>query len=326
MRIRGSLVIAALVAPLISVPLASASAPSASASVPLASASVPSASASVPSASAEDSPLLHLWFLLRAVLWNGPPMISPQVAPPEPTALPSAPAETPPARSKTAPLPTPDATPRPTSERAPSASPATPGGASLRSGEGTYYGATGEGNCSFEKSPDNMMVAAMNQVDYDNSQMCGAFVEVRGPKGTETVRIVDRCPECSPGDIDLSAEAFARIAEPIDGRVPISWRVVSPEIDGPVSFRFKEGSTQYWTAVQVRNHRNPVAKLEYQPAGGSFTEAKREIYNYFVVDQGMGPGPYTFRVTDIYGNTVTERNVALEVATVISGSGQFPKP
>ncbi|WP_420643940.1 hypothetical protein [Candidatus Leptofilum sp.] len=32
----------------------------------------------------------------------------------------------------------------------------------VHSGEGTYYFATGAGNCSFEPSPENLMVAALN--------------------------------------------------------------------------------------------------------------------------------------------------------------------
>ena len=83
-----------------------------------------------------------------------------------------------------------------------------------------------------------------------------------------TVRIVDRCPECQAGDIDLSAEAFARIAEPAAGRVPITWQVVAGDVQGPVSYRFKEGSTRFWTAIQVRNHRLPIAALAIRPAGG----------------------------------------------------------
>src|SRR4051812_16207744 len=93
---------------------------------------------------------------------------------------------------------------------APSAS-TTVARSATHSGEGTYYGATGAGNCSFDPSPDNLMVAAMNHTDYAGSAACGEYVAVTGPKGTLTLRIVDQCPECRPGDIDLSAEAFARI-------------------------------------------------------------------------------------------------------------------
>lgn len=194
-----------------------------------------------------------------------------------------------------------------------------------RTGDGTYYGATGAGNCMFDASPQDLMVGAMNNTDYANAWLCGAYVQVTGPKGTIVVRIVDRCPECQPGDIDLSQEAFAKIAEVAQGRVDISWKIISPSVSTPVSYRFKEGSSQWWTAVQVRNHRNPIYKFEYLASNGQFKEVPRLDYNYFVADSGMGPGPYTFRITDIYGQTITDSGIGFVAAGVVTGSQQFPQ-
>src|SRR5689334_8902065 len=80
------------------------------------------------------------------------------------------------------------------------------------SGDGTYYDATGAGNCSFDATPDDLMVAAMNAPDYASAAWCGGCVEVTGPIGTVTVRIVDQCPECQKGSLDLSPQAFEKIA------------------------------------------------------------------------------------------------------------------
>ena len=197
-----------------------------------------------------------------------------------------------------------------------------------RTGEGTFYTLTDVVNCGLPVSADKM-IGAMNNGDYANAWLCGAFVEVTGPKGTITVQIVDQCPECAPGDIDLSAEAFPKIADPVQGRVDISWRVISPDTSSPVVYHFKEGSNQWWTAIQIRNHRNPIYKVEYQDSNGQFREIPRENYNYFVGDSRegneMGPGPYTLRITDIYGHTLTDSGISLVVAGEVSGSGQFPK-
>lgn len=193
-----------------------------------------------------------------------------------------------------------------------------------RTGDGTFYDATGAGNCSFPATPNDLMVAAMNNSDYGNSWLCGAFVEIHGPKGSVTVRIVDRCPECKPGDIDLSREAFAKIADPIAGRVPISWKLARASISTPIQYHFKEGSNQWWTAVQIRNHNTPIWKLEYRNASGQFIEVPRLQYNFFVQDSGMGPGPYTFRVTDIFGQTLTDTNIQFIEAGIVPGKAQFP--
>jgi expansin (peptidoglycan-binding protein) len=217
------------------------------------------------------------------------------------------------------------AEPSPTSEPSPP-EPVTPPDSPVVTGEGTFYAATGAGNCSFDATPDNLMVAALNTADYDTARLCGAFIEVTGPDGSVVVRIVDRCPECSPGDVDLSAEAFALIADPVQGRVPISWRIVSPALDGPLVYHFKDGSNPFWTAVQIRNHRNPVASFEYLAADGTFKPVNRELYNYFVEPAGMGDGPYTFRVTDIYGHTITDSNIPRLDNASAPGSAQFPAP
>ena len=195
----------------------------------------------------------------------------------------------------------------------------------IHQGIATYYDATGAGACSFDASPDDLMVSAMNADEYDNAALCGAFVHVTGPRGDVTVRIVDLCPECKAGHLDLSQEAFAVIADPIEGRVAITWQIVSPALSGPIAYHFKDGSNQWWTAVQVRNHRNPVARFEYLAEGGAWIEVPRTDYNYFVQSEpGMGPGPYQFRVTDSYGNVLIDSGIPQFENGTVSGAGQFP--
>jgi expansin len=189
-------------------------------------------------------------------------------------------------------------------------------------GEGTYYGANGSGACSFDPSSD-LDVAALNAPDWNGSAYCGGCVDVTGPKGKLRVKIVDLCPECAEGDLDLSESAFAKIAEPAAGRVPISWTFVSCDISGSLSYRYKEGSSQWWTALQVRNSRYPIAKLEWSADGETFVEMVREDYNYFVDEAGLGTSPVTLRVTAVTGEVVTEEIPAPADGLVVSGSEQF---
>jgi expansin (peptidoglycan-binding protein) len=194
----------------------------------------------------------------------------------------------------------------------------------IHQGIATYYNATGAGACSFDPSPDDLMVAAMNADEYDNAAVCGEYLKVNGPKGTITLRIVDLCPECKAGHLDLSQEAFASIADLPQGIVPITWQLISPALNGPIAYHFKDGSNQWWTAVQIRNHRNPIAKFEYLNAG-QWVAVPRTSYNYFVqTNPGMGNGPYTFRVTDLYGNVLVDSGIPLVVDGTVNGAGQFP--
>lgn len=94
------------------------------------------------------------------------------------------------------------------------------------SGEATYYAADGTGACGFKASPSDLNVAAMNKSQY-NKSWCGKCVLVTGPKGTVKVRIVDLCPGCANGDLDLSEQSFMAIASLSAGRVKITWHVVA---------------------------------------------------------------------------------------------------
>lgn len=90
------------------------------------------------------------------------------------------------------------------------------------SGEATYYYTTKLGACGIPTPPDDL-VAAMNGKQY-SKENCGRCAAVNGPKGSVVVRIIDKCPGCDFGDLDLSDTAFAKIAEKSAGRVKISWK------------------------------------------------------------------------------------------------------
>ncbi|HWB80096.1 MAG TPA: expansin EXLX1 family cellulose-binding protein [Nannocystaceae bacterium] len=197
-------------------------------------------------------------------------------------------------------------------------------GAAQHSGEATYYDfADGSGNCGFPATPNDLMVGAMNHVDYAASAVCGACVRIDGPNGSVDVRIVDQCPDCPEGHIDLSPEAFEHIAAIEAGRVPISWEYTSCDVDGPVVYHFKDGSNAYWTAVQIRNHRAAIARFEVQQAG-AWIEVARVDYNYFVKDDGMGEGPFDFRITDVDGNVLEDHGIPLLNDADAPGGAQFP--
>jgi expansin len=193
----------------------------------------------------------------------------------------------------------------------------------IYTGDGTFYGYSEGGNCSFPNPSTPIYTGAMNEIQYDNALTCGSCIAVTGERGTLIISIEDRCPECKFGDIDLSTQAFAMIADPIKGRVPISWKIVACPFNNGVKFRFKEGSSQYWTAVQIKNHRYPIAKLEYI-VNASYVNMPRENYNYFLVAAGMGLGPFDFRITDVFGNVIEEKKIPLTLDQDINGVNQFP--
>ncbi len=190
-------------------------------------------------------------------------------------------------------------------------------------GQATYYDADGTGNCSFDASTD-FLVAAMNATDYGDAVWCGACVDVTGPSGHVVVRIVDKCPGCAAGGLDLSETAFGMISPLSAGRVAITWQEVDCPVTGPISYEFQSGSTQFYTAIQLRNTRYPIATLESIDGNGSAQAMPRQDYNYFVAASGLGPGPYALRVTDQRGHVLDDTGIALDPGAASPGSAQFP--
>jgi expansin (peptidoglycan-binding protein) len=189
-------------------------------------------------------------------------------------------------------------------------------------GVATYYAATGDGACLFGPSPNDLDVAAMDGGEWAGSGVCGECVTVAGPRGSITVRVVDECPDCEVGHLDLSEQAFAQIADVSAGRVPITWQVVACNVSGNISYELKDGSSQYWTAIQVRNSRLPVAGLEWLQ-NGVWTKLPRTDYNYFVAAGGVGPGNYQVRITAVDGQTLEDTLPPVLANAVVDGAGQF---
>ncbi|MCO1574322.1 hypothetical protein M8C13_00935 [Crossiella sp. SN42] len=189
-------------------------------------------------------------------------------------------------------------------------------------GPATWYDSDGDGACLFGPSPDAMTVA-MNQTDYETSKACGAHLEVRASNGrTLRVRVNNLCPSpCRVGQLDLTKEAFARLADPMVGEISVTWKLLSPGMSSGISLRYKDGSSQWWCGIQVVNHRNPVARLEVR-AGGGWKQLRRTDYNYFLSEDGAGCGG-AIAITDIYGQRLVSDSLPVRPGVAQSTNLQF---
>ncbi|HEY3003651.1 MAG TPA: expansin EXLX1 family cellulose-binding protein, partial [Kribbellaceae bacterium] len=191
------------------------------------------------------------------------------------------------------------------------------------SGTATHYTLrSGGGNCSYPGPPADGLYVALSPAEYAQAGACGGYLDVAGPAGSVRIKIVDQCPECATGHIDLSTPAFARIAALADGMVKVTYRLVrNPRVPGELTYRVKEGSSRYWLAILPDNHGNPVSRLEVRSPGGSWHRLSHADYNYWLADHGAGPGPFAVRLTDIAGNQVVTGSVGLRPG-VTQRSGQ----
>jgi expansin len=188
------------------------------------------------------------------------------------------------------------------------------------SGIATHYVLEGLPNCSYPTPPANGLFVALSPSEYDSAAACGGYLTVTGPSGSSvTVQVIDQCPECATGHIDLSEPAFAELAPLGAGLINVHYQYLAdPPLPGPITMEVKQGSSQYWLALLAGNTGNPLASVQVETAAGGWVTLARATYNYWIASSGAGSGPFTVRLTDTEGHTVTVRNIALDPGAVQS--------
>ncbi|KAL5604459.1 hypothetical protein BROUX41_002428 [Berkeleyomyces rouxiae] len=202
-----------------------------------------------------------------------------------------------------------------------SSTPGTSGQPSLDSsivdGKATFYGGNiSGGTCSFTEYtlPSGLFGVAYPTPDWDNAGNCGACIEVTGPNGkTITAMIVDSCPSCEKGHLDLFSDAFSQLSDPSAGIIDVSYKFVTCGITSPITLHNKSGVSAYWFSMQVVNANEPVKSLEVSTDGGATWEAtERQEYNFFERSSGFGASEVDIRVTSETGKVLTVKNVKVE--------------
>jgi expansin (peptidoglycan-binding protein) len=189
---------------------------------------------------------------------------------------------------------------------------AAPPSSTASKGHGTHYDLAGAvGSCNFKPPADGLYVA-LGLTQYTAGLPCGSYIDVTGPKGKVRVKVFDSCPECTVGWLDLSHNAWAKIASFSTGWIDITYKAVpnasTPE---PLSVTFAKGSSPYWWAILIDNNSNPIKSVQAKGPGGSWMTASRTDYNFWLIDKNTGKGPFSIRMTDIYGHTATATNMKL---------------
>jgi len=199
---------------------------------------------------------------------------------------------------------------------------------SRTTGKATFYGGNvSGGTCSFVgyTIPSGLYGVAMGEVNWDGAKTCGGCVEVTGPKGNRiTAQVVDQCPECDAGHLDLFPDAFAKLDDPSKGIIPITWNYVDCPITSAITLRNKEGTSPYWFSMQVINANKRVNTLEFSSNGGSsWTGTERKYYNYFEYPAGSKTSTVDIKITSIDGDVLVVKNVGIGGGVTATASGNF---
>lgn len=206
--------------------------------------------------------------------------------------------------------------------------------ATVYSGDGTFYidaeapgSETATFNCSFKNANIKPYYGAMNSPQYATADYCGVCVELTGnagTKGTQIIEIVDKCPECLTGDIDLSNQAFVAIFGDLGiGRANMSWHEVAcPWSTTPVNVT-TEGSNQWYAKLIIAKHKNRIKKVEMY-SGSAWVNFTRGSDNGWIGSVNV-PGTTQVRITDVFDQQIIVDNVevASGQATTFQGTSNF---
>ena len=204
--------------------------------------------------------------------------------------------------------------------------PACAGYIEVDAAQATFYTPGTLDACELPVAPGEH-IAAVSTPDFDGSAPCGRCLAVTGPLGTVLVRVVEECPTCGAGNLDLDPDAFAQIADPSDGIAAVSYTSTECPVTGPIELYVSEQSNDFYAQVQIRNHRYGVASVEAY-SGGGWVVLPRSTDNYFVFS-GSVPDPLVLRVADIHGDVLTEPGIPFSPGSLQAGTGQFapcPEP
>ncbi|EGZ29137.1 hypothetical protein PHYSODRAFT_537560, partial [Phytophthora sojae] len=157
-------------------------------------------------------------------------------------------------------------------------------------GDGTSYtlGQTSSGNCNFMSAIPTASTnyVALNQAQWDNLGGCGRCIEVScideqctAKNKTAVVQVLDRCPECAHGALDLSPTVYKEITGLDPNRLTVRWRFVDCPDPGTLQVCLKEGSNPNWIAVQPTN---TLVGVQTVTINGESTSMVDSTYYYLI--------------------------------------------
>jgi hypothetical protein len=214
------------------------------------------------------------------------------------------------------------------------------------SGKSTFYGGNVQGGtCSFSTYtlPSGLYGTAFSGQAWNNAANCGGCVKVThaGKSITAMVsllfsflinrtatnhppQIVDKCPECDEGHLDLFSDAFAALDSPSKGIIDTSYEFVDcPKVSGPLVIHTKSGVSQYWFSAQVVNANRRTSKLEVSTDGKTWKAAARSDYNFFEIPSGVGAAKASIRVTSGDGKVVVVKDVPMEADKSVKAASNY---
>jgi hypothetical protein len=187
-----------------------------------------------------------------------------------------------------------------------------PGGSKYRSELRETVGLSGE------------FLAGVANKYNDGGGVCDACILIETGMGKSIVaRVVTYGVEQADGDIDVSPAVFEAIHQ---GEFPRhqTWRFARCPEAGKLQYEFQTEAHQYWSSLWVRNPRVPLTKLEVKSANhATFIEMARAPDGSLTDASGFGEGAFTFRLTAMDGQVLTDELPGFKPGELIQSTKQF---
>ncbi|KAL7687569.1 putative rlpA-like protein, double-psi beta-barrel [Plasmopara halstedii] len=197
-------------------------------------------------------------------------------------------------------------------------------------GDGTSYtlGQISSGNCNFMSAIPSASTnyVAINQAQWNNQRGCGRCLEVscidercKVHNKTAIVQVLDRCPECAHGAVDLSPTVYKEITGMDPHRLKMRWHFVNCPNPGNVKVCLKEGSGSEWIAIQPTNG---VVGVESVMINGATTTMLDGAYYYVLVTKKANLSAVKVSITSITGEKI-DGTYSLKVGKCTDTMKQF---
>ncbi len=181
-------------------------------------------------------------------------------------------------------------------------------------GDGTAYtlGSVDAGNCNFLYSGytnASTNYAALNSVQWNNLANCGRCATVQcidsrcSSSESILVQILDQCPECKYGDLDLSPSVFKTLTGSDPSRYKIQWDFVECPISGSIKYCFNRGSNNYWVAIQPTNFAYGIYDMKIN---GISSRIMQNAYYYLSTDKWINTSSIDIELTNINGDKISD--------------------
>lgn len=154
--------------------------------------------------------------------------------------------------------------------------------------------------------------------------VCDACILIETAKGKSIVaRVVTYGVEQADGDIDVSPSVYNAIYQDEYPRTQ-TWHFTRCPEAGNLQYEFQTGANPYWTSLWVRNPRTPLVKAEVQKGDSKdFVELNRAGDGTLTDPSGFGNGAFTFRLTSMDGQVITDELPGFTPGELVKSTKQF---